>query len=143
MKAMINSGDGIVGIDEQPDDIIVILMIILLWYKDKMKNREKITGDGDLWCLYKNHIKVLGDLIYWMTWRTYWYVSWPVKIPLIYLNIVDNTPKDDSHNKDEKLFKIWPVMEVVRNNYVDEHEQTNSSDEEIISTKIKRSGILK
>ena len=67
MKAMINSGDGIVGIDEQPDDIIVILMIILLWYKDKMKNREKITGDGDLWCLYKNHIKVLGDLIYWMT----------------------------------------------------------------------------
>lgn len=45
MKAMINSGDGIVGIDEQPDDIIVILMIILLWYKDKMKNREKITGD--------------------------------------------------------------------------------------------------
>ena len=34
-------------------------------------------------------------------------------------------------------------MEVVRNNYVDEHEQTNSSDEEIISIKIKRSGILK
>lgn len=53
------------------------------------------------------------------------------------MNIGDNTPKDDSHNKDEKLFKIRPVMQVVRNNYVAvEHEQTNSSDEEIISIKI-------
>ena len=80
MKAMINrmkkkikecndSGDYIVAIDEQPHDIIYcdVNDDPAVAQRQNEKQIKKITGDGDLWCLYKNHIKVLGDLIYWMT----------------------------------------------------------------------------
>ena len=55
-----------------------------------------------------------------------------------YVHVVDNTTKDKPGNKNDKLFKIHPVIEGVRENSMAiEPEPLNSIDEQIISAKTK------
>ena len=59
-----------------------------------------------------------------------------------YVHIVDNTTKDKPGYKNEKLFKIRPVIEAVReNSMATEPEPVSSIDEQITPVKTKRSGI--
>ena len=59
-----------------------------------------------------------------------------------YLHVVDNTIKDEPKNNQDKLFKIRPVLETVRNNSVKVlPEIVHSIDEQIIHAKTKLSGI--
>ena len=58
------------------------------------------------------------------------------------LHVSDNSEKDLPENKDNKLFKIAPVIEHVRGNCLQvEPEQDHSIDEQIIPAKTKYSGI--
>ena len=59
-----------------------------------------------------------------------------------YVHVVDNTTKDKPGNKNDKLFKILPVTEAVRENSMAiEPEPVHSIDEQIIPAKTKRSVI--
>ena len=59
-----------------------------------------------------------------------------------YLHVRDNSEKDLEENKNDKLFKISPVLDHVRKNCLQiEPEQDNSIDEQIIPAKTKYSGI--
>ena len=59
-----------------------------------------------------------------------------------YVHLVDYTAKDKPGNKNDKLFKISPVIEAVRENSIAiEPEQAHSIDEEIIPARTERSGI--
>ena len=59
-----------------------------------------------------------------------------------YVHVVDNTTKDKPGNKNDKLFKIRPVIKAVRENSMAiEPEPFHSIDEQIIPAKTKRSGI--
>ena len=56
-----------------------------------------------------------------------------------YLHVRDNSEKE---NKNDKLFKILPVLDHVRKNCLQiELEQDNSTDEQIIPAKTKYSGM--
>ena len=56
--------------------------------------------------------------------------------------VVDNTIKYKPGNKNDKLFKIGPVIEaVIENSIAIEAEPVHSIDEQIIPAKTKRSGI--
>lgn len=58
------------------------------------------------------------------------------------IHVSDNLKKDESGNKDNKLYKIQPVLEHVRNNCIKiEPEREHSIDEQIIPAKTKYSGI--
>ena len=55
-----------------------------------------------------------------------------------YVHVVDNTTKDKPGNKNDKLFKIHPIIEAVRENSMAiEPEPLHSIDEQIISAKTK------
>ena len=57
-----------------------------------------------------------------------------------YAHVVDNTTKDEPENKNDKLFKIHPVIEPVRENSMGiEPEPVHSIGEQIIPAKTKRS----
>ena len=59
-----------------------------------------------------------------------------------YVHVVDNTKNDKPGKKNDKFFKIRPVVEVVRENSIAiEAEPVHSIDEQIILAKTKRSGI--
>ena len=59
-----------------------------------------------------------------------------------YVHVVDNTKNDKPGKKNDKFFKIRPVIEVVRQNSIAiEAEPVHSIDEQIILAKTKRSGI--
>ena len=59
-----------------------------------------------------------------------------------YLHVRNNSEKDLEENKNDKLFKISPVLDRVRKNCLQtEPEQNNSIDEQIIPAKRKYSGI--
>ena len=59
-----------------------------------------------------------------------------------YLHVVDNTKKDEAQNKEDKIFKIRPMLEAMRNNCVKVLPvSVHSIDEQIIPTKTKTSGI--
>ena len=59
-----------------------------------------------------------------------------------YVHIVDNTTKYKPGHKNDRLFKIRPVIEAVRENSMAiEAEPVHSIDEQIIPAKTKRSGI--
>ena len=59
-----------------------------------------------------------------------------------YLHVRDNSEKDHEENKNDKLFKISPVLDHVQKNCLQiEPEQDNSIDEQIIPAKTKYSGI--
>ena len=59
-----------------------------------------------------------------------------------YLHVVDNSKKDEADNKNDKLFKIRPILEMVRDNCLKiEPEPVHSIDEQIIPAKTKHSGI--
>ena len=59
-----------------------------------------------------------------------------------FLHAVDNSEKSLSGNKDDKLFKIRPVLETVRSNCLKVIPEENQSiDEQILPTKTKTSGI--
>ena len=59
-----------------------------------------------------------------------------------YVHVVDNTKNDKPGKKNDKFFKIRPVIEVVRQNSIAiEAEPVHSIDEQIIPAKTKRSGI--
>ena len=58
------------------------------------------------------------------------------------LHLVDNSRKDEPQNKDDRLFKIRPVLEKVRNNcIIVVPEPVQSIDEQIIPSKARTSGI--
>ena len=58
-----------------------------------------------------------------------------------YLHFSDNSKIDDAENKNNKLYKIQPVIDHVRNNCrAIKPEIKNSIDEQIIPAKIKYSG---
>ena len=59
------------------------------------------------------------------------------------LHLVDNSTKDEPQNKDDRLFKIRPVLEKVRNNCIKVvvPKPVQSIDEQIIPSKAKTSGI--
>ena len=55
-----------------------------------------------------------------------------------YVHVVDNTKNDKPVNKNDKLFKIRPVIEAVRENSIAiEAETVHSIDEQIILAKTK------
>ena len=59
-----------------------------------------------------------------------------------YIHVADNTKKDEEANKNDKIFKIRPVIEAVRDNCQKiEPEPIHSTDEQIIPAKTKHSGI--
>ena len=59
-----------------------------------------------------------------------------------YVHVVDNTTKYKPGHKNDRLFKIRPVIEAVRENSMAiEAEPVHSIDEQIIPAKTKRSGI--
>ena len=59
-----------------------------------------------------------------------------------FLHVNDNTRKDESGNKDNRLYKVQPVIEGVRQNCLKiEQEICHSIDEQIIPAKTKYSGI--
>ena len=59
-----------------------------------------------------------------------------------YLHVSDNSKSDEEENKENKLFKIQPVLDHVRANCLKmEPEQAQSIDEQIIPAKTKYSGI--
>ena len=59
-----------------------------------------------------------------------------------YLHVSDNSKKDEEGNKDNKLYKIQPVLDHVRNNCTTiEPEIEQSIDEQIIPAKTKYGGI--
>ena len=61
-----------------------------------------------------------------------------------FLHANDNTKKNDPKNINDKLFKVRPLLELVRNNCIKiEPEQCHSIDEQIIPAKTKRSGGVK
>ena len=56
----------------------------------------------------------------------------------------DNTKKTNPENINDKLFKVHPLLDLVRNNCIKvEPEQCHSIDEQIIPAKTKRSGGVK
>lgn len=61
-----------------------------------------------------------------------------------YLHTNDNNEKDKEENKQDKLFKVRPLLDMVRKNCIKiEPEQYHSIDEQIIPAKTKRSGGVK
>ncbi|XP_012561438.1 piggyBac transposable element-derived protein 2-like [Hydra vulgaris] len=59
-----------------------------------------------------------------------------------FLHANDNTNKDDVANKNNKLFKVQPILDGARKNCIlIEHEEKQSIDEQIIPAKTKFSGI--
>ena len=57
------------------------------------------------------------------------------------LHIVDNAEKDKPENKEDKCFKVKPLLEAVRANYQKVEQKVNYSiDEQIIPAKMKKSG---
>ena len=59
-----------------------------------------------------------------------------------YLHVVDNTTKEHPENRNDKLFKIRPVLEAIQENCSKiEQEPVQSIDEQIIPAKTRRSGI--
>lgn len=59
-----------------------------------------------------------------------------------FLHVSDNSKKDESGNKDNRLYKVQPVIEGVRHNCLKiEQEICHSIDEQIIPAKTKYSGI--
>ena len=59
-----------------------------------------------------------------------------------YAHVADNTTKDKPGSKNDKLFKIRPIIEAVKeNNMAIELEPAHSVDEQIISKRTKRSRI--
>ncbi|CAB3977807.1 Hypothetical predicted protein [Paramuricea clavata] len=59
-----------------------------------------------------------------------------------FLHVNDNSKKDDPDNKDNRLYKVLPVIEGVRQNCLKvEPEISHSIDEQIIPAKTKYSGI--
>lgn len=58
-----------------------------------------------------------------------------------YLHVVNNADKENPENKDDKCFKVRPLLEAVRANCLKvEPEVNNSIDEQIIPAKTKKSG---
>ena len=59
-----------------------------------------------------------------------------------FLHVRDNLQRDNPENTGNKLHKIQPLLEHVRNNCIEiEPEQEHSIDEQIIPAKTKYSGI--
>ena len=59
-----------------------------------------------------------------------------------FLHVSDDSKKNEPSNKDDKLFKIRPLLSSLRENCVKiEPEQDHSIDEQIIPAKTKFSGI--
>ncbi|MEM6686592.1 MAG: transposase [Bacteroidota bacterium] len=59
-----------------------------------------------------------------------------------YLHVVDNTTKEQPENKNDKLFKIRPVLDAIQENCSKiEPEPVQSIDEQIIPAKTRHSGI--
>ena len=59
------------------------------------------------------------------------------------LHVVDNSKKDGPENTQNRLFKIKPVLNHVRNNCLSiKPEPVHSVDEQIIPAKTKYSGII-
>ena len=59
-----------------------------------------------------------------------------------FLPVSDNLQRDNPENTGNKLYKIQPILEHVRNNCIEiEPEQEHSMDEQIIPAKTKYSGI--
>ena len=62
----------------------------------------------------------------------------------IYIYINDNDSQNNPENSNDKLFKVRPLLDLVRNNCIKtEPEKSHSIDEQIIPAKTKRSGGLK
>ena len=58
-----------------------------------------------------------------------------------FLHVVDNAENDKPENKEDKYFKVKPLLEATRANCQKvEEEVNNSTDEQIISAKTKKSG---
>ena len=56
-------------------------------------------------------------------------------------HVIDNTTKDNPENANDKLFKVKPPLEVIRNNCIKiEPKHCPFIDEQIILAKTKRSG---
>ena len=61
-----------------------------------------------------------------------------------FLHASDNNDKNNPENAGDKLFKVRPLLDLVRNNCIKiEPEQHHSIDEQIIPAKTKRSGGVK
>ena len=58
-----------------------------------------------------------------------------------FLHVVDNAEKEKEENKDDRLFKVKPLLDALRANCLKiEPERIHSIDEQIIPAKTKRSG---
>ena len=61
-----------------------------------------------------------------------------------FIHANDNTKKTNPENVIDKLFKVCPLLDLVKNNCIKvEPEQCHSIDEQIIPAKTKRSGGIK
>ena len=61
-----------------------------------------------------------------------------------FLHVNDNDSRNNPENSNDKLFKVRPLLDLVRNNCIKtEPEKSHSIDEQIIPAKTKRSGGLK
>ena len=86
-------------------------------------------------------------MMYWV--RETWYPPIVDVMPINrykklrqYLHFSDNSKTDDAENEKNKLYKIQPVIDHVRNNCrTIKPEIENSIDEQIIPAKTKYSGI--
>ena len=59
-----------------------------------------------------------------------------------FIHVVDNTKKCEPENVNDKLFKIRPILETIKDNCIKvEPEEVQSIDEQIIPAKTSRSGI--
>ena len=117
------------------------------------KNTKSInTTDGEIEQLIG--MQMLMPVINLPAYRMYWAVD--TRYPPIadvmtrnrymvlreYLHVSDNSKKDEEGNKDNKLYKIQPVLDHVRNNCTTiEPEIEQSIDEQIIPAKTKYGGI--
>ena len=61
-----------------------------------------------------------------------------------FLRVNDNDSRNNPENSNDKLFKVIPLLDLVRNNCIKvEPEKSDSINEQIIPTKTKRSGGVK
>ena len=134
------------------DDINVLLSEQTNLYSVQRKGTSLNTTSGEIEQFIG--IQMYMSIIDFPAYRTYWALETRY-LPIAdvmsrnryqqlreFLHVSDNLQRDNPENTGNKLYKIQPIMEHVRNNCIEiEPEQEHSIDEQIIPAKNKYSGI--
>ena len=134
------------------DDINVLLSEQTNLYSVQRKSTSLNTTSGEIEQFIR--IQMYMSIIDFPAYRMYWALE--TRHPPIadvmsrnryqhlreFLHVSDNLQRDNPENTGNKLYKIPPILEHVRNNCIEiEPEQEHSTDEQIIPAKTKYSGI--